>query len=180
MSPWLEFEDKSVEKAVDKAAEQLNIPKEKLKHDVISYGSSGIFGLVGAKKAKIRVNAPPAPSEKVLEEVATHGSGPDARAATAELDDAAEPIHPTPEDEQVPVFSTDPIELGKDVLQRIIDLITTDAKGVTFSPTLIKDTVPLAVNLFGFDPGGHGYLVHIERFMVLDNNPVDFIFCITF
>jgi spoIIIJ-associated protein len=130
MSPWLEFEDKSVEKAVDKAAEQLNIPKEKLKHDVISYGSSGIFGLVGAKKAKIRVSAPPAPSEKLLEEVATHGSGPDARAATTDIDDAAEPIHPTPEDEQVPVFSKDPIELGKDVLQRIIDLITTDAKVV--------------------------------------------------
>ena len=50
MSPSLEFEDKNVELAVKKACEELNIPKEKLKHDVISYGSTGIFGLVGTKK----------------------------------------------------------------------------------------------------------------------------------
>ncbi len=44
MSPYLEFEGKIIEKAVQKACETLNIPKEKLKFDVISYGSSGIFG----------------------------------------------------------------------------------------------------------------------------------------
>jgi len=55
MSPHLEFEDKTVEKAVGKACEELNIPREKLKYDVISYGSTGIFGLVGIKKARIRV-----------------------------------------------------------------------------------------------------------------------------
>ena len=51
MSPSLEFEEKNVEMAVKKACEELNIPREKLKHDVISYGSTGIFGLVGTKKA---------------------------------------------------------------------------------------------------------------------------------
>jgi spoIIIJ-associated protein len=55
MSPSLEFEGKDVEQAVKNACDALNIPREKLKHDVISYGSTGIFGLVGAKKAKIRV-----------------------------------------------------------------------------------------------------------------------------
>lgn len=55
MSPHLEFEDKTVEKAVGKACEELNVPREKLKYDVISYGSTGIFGLVGIRKARIRV-----------------------------------------------------------------------------------------------------------------------------
>ena len=57
MSPCFEFEGKSVEKAVQKACDELNMPREELQHDVISYGSSGIFGLVGTKKARIRVTA---------------------------------------------------------------------------------------------------------------------------
>jgi spoIIIJ-associated protein len=54
----LEFEGKSVEKAVEIACAELHIPRDRLKYQVISHGSSGIFGLVGTKKALIRVNAP--------------------------------------------------------------------------------------------------------------------------
>jgi spoIIIJ-associated protein len=57
MINYIEFEGKSVDKALKKASDTLNKPIEKLKYDVVSYGSSGIFGLVGAKKAKIRVRA---------------------------------------------------------------------------------------------------------------------------
>jgi len=64
MSRCLEFEDKMVDTAVEKAARELNIPKDKLKYDVISYGSSGIFGLVGTKKARIRVTLPESGSNK--------------------------------------------------------------------------------------------------------------------
>jgi spoIIIJ-associated protein len=60
----LEFEGKNVEKAVETASTKLHIPQDRLKYQVISHGSSGIFGLVGAKKALIRVttsdnDAPP-------------------------------------------------------------------------------------------------------------------------
>lgn len=58
MAQFLEFEDKQVENAVERASRELNIPKDKLKYDVISYGATGIFGLVGAKKARIRVSVP--------------------------------------------------------------------------------------------------------------------------
>lgn len=58
MPSHLEFEAKAVDKAVQKASEALNIPVEKLQYNVISYGSSGIFGLVGVKKAKIAVILP--------------------------------------------------------------------------------------------------------------------------
>lgn len=58
MAQFLEFEDKNMETAVKRASKELNIPKDKLKYDVISYGSTGIFGLVGIKKARIRVVLP--------------------------------------------------------------------------------------------------------------------------
>lgn len=62
MKSFLDFEEKNVEKAIQKACEDLNVSREKLKYDIISHGSSGIFGLVGAKKALIRVFVPDLPS----------------------------------------------------------------------------------------------------------------------
>jgi spoIIIJ-associated protein len=55
MSKSYEFQAKNVEKAIELASDELNIPAEKLKHEVVTYGSTGIFGLVGIKKAKIKV-----------------------------------------------------------------------------------------------------------------------------
>ena len=55
MSKAYEFQAKNVEKALELASDELNIPAEKLKHEVVTYGSTGIFGLVGIKKAKIKV-----------------------------------------------------------------------------------------------------------------------------
>ncbi len=55
MTASLEFEGKNVKKAIKSACATLNIPEEELKHEVITKGSTGIFGLVGTKKAKIRV-----------------------------------------------------------------------------------------------------------------------------
>lgn len=57
MPEFIEFEGKSVNKALEAAANQLNTTVEALEYDVVSYGSSGIFGLVGVKKAKIRVRS---------------------------------------------------------------------------------------------------------------------------
>jgi spoIIIJ-associated protein len=126
MSPWLEFEDKSVEKAVQKACEQLDIPKEKLKHDVISYGSSGIFGLVGTKKARIRVILPePTPvvdmeTPVIQEENESHPK--QAMKTEGALIDA------TLNKFEIHHFPDDPVDLGRSVLQNIIDRITTDAQ----------------------------------------------------
>ena len=50
-----EFEGKTTEDAIKNASRELNIPEEELNIDVIEPGSAGIFGLVGGKKAKIRV-----------------------------------------------------------------------------------------------------------------------------
>jgi spoIIIJ-associated protein len=125
MSPSLEFEDKNVEMAVKKACEKLNIPREKLKHDVISYGSTGIFGLVGTKKARIRVILPKTSQNFKIEESNTK------QQKTASLDQTEKntdfqmdaPI----DDIELSLPEDDPKEIGSEALKRIIDLITTDA-----------------------------------------------------
>lgn len=55
MPKFYEFQGKNVDQALAIASDQLSIPAEKIKHEVLAYGSSGIFGLVGVKKAKIKV-----------------------------------------------------------------------------------------------------------------------------
>jgi spoIIIJ-associated protein len=125
MSPCFEFEDKSVEKAIQKACAELKIPEAKLQHDVISYGSTGIFGLVGAKKARIRVTAPePAPElrPETQEKAISDESSKQQTAVEAEKLKSATGREcnpdPTTDDSQ---------ETGKEALQRIVDFITTDA-----------------------------------------------------
>ncbi len=55
MAKSYEFQGKNVDQAIENASDELSIPPEKIKHEVLAYGSSGIFGLVGVKKAKIKV-----------------------------------------------------------------------------------------------------------------------------
>lgn len=55
MSRFVDFEAKSVEEAIQEACSSLHKTRAELKYDIISHGSSGIFGLVGVKKALIRV-----------------------------------------------------------------------------------------------------------------------------
>ncbi len=52
----LEIEERNVEDAIALACQKLNLPREQLEIEIVSKGSSGIFGIVGAKKARIRVS----------------------------------------------------------------------------------------------------------------------------
>lgn len=128
MSPWLEFEDKSVERAIDQACEALKLPKEKLKHDVISYGSSGIFGLVGTKKARIRVFV----SEPTFEDAPVQEAQEEDKERTDRLQETeakseVEPVRSEAHVSQTKNYPDDPVALGKDVLQRIVAFIVEDA-----------------------------------------------------
>jgi spoIIIJ-associated protein len=125
MSPSMEFEDKNVEMAVKKACEKLNIPREKLKHDVISYGSTGIFGLVGTKKARIRVTLPKTSQNFKIEE------SNEKKPKTASLDQTEKKtdFQREAEIDDMILHSSedDPKKIGEEALQRIVDLITKDA-----------------------------------------------------
>ena len=119
MSPVLEFESKSVEEAVQKASQELNIPPNKLAHDIISYGSTGIFGLVGSKKAKIRVVVPDDLEIKTAD-TAAEEIEKDCEEVIAIVDEAFGK-------KCANKVSEENAALGKEVLQKVVDFITTDA-----------------------------------------------------
>ena len=50
----LEVEGKTVEEAIEIACRELKVSRDKLEIEVLSAGSTGIFGIVGTKKAKIK------------------------------------------------------------------------------------------------------------------------------
>ena len=129
MSTNLEFEDKNVEMAIKKACKELNIPKEKLKHDVISYGSTGIFGLVGTKRARIRVTLP----ESILIEATdnTETNQENRRPVKPEGKDTDQQLAAFKDEREMETLSADAKLIGRDALQRILDAITTDATIVT-------------------------------------------------
>lgn len=146
MSPFLEFEGKGVDKAVEKACKKLNTPKDRLKYDVISYGSSGIFGLVGVKQAKIRVytngkndshsrkrktEPKPRPVKETEPLTAeTQDTKIESQQNLVSDDQQSDDLRPPsaasadPEREKI---INECIELGTQLLQKIINAITSDA-----------------------------------------------------
>ncbi len=126
MSPTLEIEGKNVDQAVQKACQQLNISRHQLKYDVLSYGSTGIFGLGRSRKARIRVRV--TPERTAAQSAASETASDDMRSTT---DDASHRIHPAPEtiDDPTESVASDPsIGVGKQMLQRIVDSITDSAR----------------------------------------------------
>lgn len=55
MTSEMLFEGKKVEQAIQRACQQLDINEENPKYEVVTRGSTGIFGLVGTRKAQIKV-----------------------------------------------------------------------------------------------------------------------------
>jgi len=53
-----EFEGKSTEEAIENARRKLNLSRNEMEIEVIEPGSPGIFGLVGGRKAKVKVMVP--------------------------------------------------------------------------------------------------------------------------
>ena len=118
-----EYEGKNVDKAVKKACAELNLTPEKINYEVLSYGSSGIFGLAGAKKARILVHKPdeiekPQPEDKPVGLFEDFSPAVDEQ-STENKDQIDTAIYEYPDN---------PLDLGRTVLQRIIDSITADAE----------------------------------------------------
>lgn len=146
MTSELEFVGKNVEQAVESACDALSLSSTKVEYEVISNGSSGIFGLVGVRKARIRVIlseseqsdflgsqikskahsfADPTTREgvKSLVDEAFNGSwdkGPEKGPDKSSLTEASQKV------EKV-ALNKDALRLGEEALQKILDLITTDA-----------------------------------------------------
>ncbi|MDD2751516.1 MAG: Jag N-terminal domain-containing protein [Candidatus Omnitrophica bacterium] len=52
----VEIDGKTVEEAVKKALKQLKVERSKVKIEVLSEEQKGLFGMPGAKPAKVRVS----------------------------------------------------------------------------------------------------------------------------
>jgi spoIIIJ-associated protein len=138
MSALLEFKAKNVDKAVDKASAELKMPREEIKYEVLSYGSSGIFGLSGTKKARIRVKLPEDMLDKESQAQATefNTEAPPASDASNRFETAGATVigdndgavEENSEGQPLYSFPDDAAESGRMVLQRIVDTITADAK----------------------------------------------------
>lgn len=50
----IEVEGKTVEEAIKKALKELNLPRDKVKIEVLCEEKKGLFGMPGAKPAKVR------------------------------------------------------------------------------------------------------------------------------
>jgi len=52
----IEVEGKTVEEAIKKALKELKLPRDKVKIEILAEEEKGLFGMAGAKPAKIRVS----------------------------------------------------------------------------------------------------------------------------
>lgn len=117
-----EFEGKTTEEAIENAARKLNLPVEDLNVDIIEPGSAGIFGLVGGRKAKIKVTLKDMPEM------------PEARAQDQEQEGEREQER---EREQEP---GEDLRVARETLEKILSLIPVDA-------TIQADRVDGKINL---------------------------------
>ncbi len=123
-----EIEAKNLSRAVKKACEQLNVSEDELRYDILSRGSSGIFGLGRPKKARIRVYvaeqaAPQEASGPAAADFEAIGSG-DGALQTPERSPES-PVADAPVPADIPA---ELVDLGQAALQRIVDAITDDAR----------------------------------------------------
>lgn len=56
MAVQTEYEGKNVDQALNIASKKLNIPVDEIEYEVLDYGTTGLFGFIGVKKAKIQIN----------------------------------------------------------------------------------------------------------------------------
>jgi len=54
---YVEVEGKTVEEAIEKALKELKLPRNRVKIESLSEEKKGLFGMAGAKLAKVRVSA---------------------------------------------------------------------------------------------------------------------------
>jgi len=121
----LEFEGKNINKAVKNACDELNLTADEISYEILSRGSSGIFGLGGKKNARIKVALPDKTQEINTED---YGEQPDSPVFEDRVESEAVSTDDTSYDNpQRPGLEENPLDLSRAILQRIIDAITSDA-----------------------------------------------------
>jgi spoIIIJ-associated protein len=121
-----EFKGKNADEAIANACRKLKLTRDGMEIEIIESGSAGIFGLVGGRKAKIKVIVP----AKEIETV-------EAPEGDVAMESAPEPEQATePEPEQktgqkvAPVSKGDGLAVGREALENILALIPMEGTSV--------------------------------------------------
>lgn len=129
MASEMEFEGGSVEKAAEAASKKLKIPREELKYTVVSYGSTGLFGLVRSKKAKIRILSPVAETDSDIQETTRSRDEAKDKAPPRQKADKRNrrsSAAAAAAEGEAGAFTEEPKTLGMSVLRRITGLFSED------------------------------------------------------
>ena len=168
MTQSQEFTGKNVDIAIKNACSALSISKEELKYEVISEGTSGIFGIVGRRDAKIQVILPKVKSpedKKGILSIVDEAFGGEVQkesAINAEQNNKTsgkeDSYYSKPNRYQYkndydiygppPEVTEESKNLGLEVVQKLADLITDDAK-----VTSQTQSDRLLLNINGGNPG---------------------------
>lgn len=76
MSDFKEFTGKSIDDAIEQACKHFNVSRNKLEIEILTGGSTGIFGLVGVKKATVRARLRQPDAAQPREEAETRAKKP--------------------------------------------------------------------------------------------------------
>lgn len=122
MTQTQEFTGKNVDIAIQNACSKLSLSADDLKYDVISEGTSGIFGIVGRKDARINVNLP---GDNIDEAARIQSEG--VKSIVDEAFGKETRVNKTYERPEAVDVTQESIDLGMEALQKMADLITDDA-----------------------------------------------------
>jgi spoIIIJ-associated protein len=102
MDEFVEFSGKNVDEAIAKACEHFQTDRDQLEIEIITGGSSGIFGLVGVKKAKIKAKKRNnlRELEQLIEDIITNLTRPLTPNPEISVDMQSEPITVTIKDKE--------------------------------------------------------------------------------
>lgn len=102
MEEFVEFVGKDVDEAISKACEYFQTERDSLEIEILSGGSSGIFGLVGLKKAKIKAKKRenPLEVENKVRDIVHNLTRPIAPNSQISVDLSKEPIYVSIEEEE--------------------------------------------------------------------------------
>ncbi len=142
MTQTQEFSGKDIDVAIKNACSKLDLSIDDLKYNVISEGTSGIFGIVGRKDARIKVDVPVDNRDEAstiqaegVKSIVDEAFGKETRIKSSEtetpeaVDEAfgRETRIQTSEILEVVDVTEESINLGTEALQKMADLITDDA-----------------------------------------------------
>ncbi|MBW2144015.1 MAG: Jag N-terminal domain-containing protein [Deltaproteobacteria bacterium] len=127
MMQTYEFQGKTAEDAIEKACRTLSLTKDGMEIEILEPGSAGIFGLVGGRKAKIKVCIPERenkPREEPEQETKQEPVQRSEQGAEQEID---QPIEAAEEKNGLAV--------AKEALENILTLIPMESTTVTAEQT---------------------------------------------